>query len=102
MSAPFRAADEVVRLPSTISATIARIAHHHNEIQNLIEDLERAHRGGTDLSGVDNRLGYAFDFASQNARRINAIRTGDIGAVSLADLAFIKRFAPASVRQAAE
>ncbi len=102
MSAPFRAADEVVRLPSTISATIARIAHHHNEIQSLIEDLERAHRSGADLSGVDNRLGLANDFAAQNARRLNALRTGDLGAGSLADLAFIKRFAPASVRQAAE
>ena len=102
MSAPFRAADEVVRLPSTISATIARIAHHHNEIQSLIEDLERAHRSGADLSGVDNRLGYAFDFASQNARRINAIRTGDMEAVSLGNLSFLQRFVPTAARRAAE
>lgn len=102
MSAPFRATDEVVRLPSTISATIARIAHHHNEIQGLIEDLERAHRSGADLAALDNRLGYASDFAAQNGRRLNALRTGSLDAVQIGDLEFLKRFAPASVRQAAE
>lgn len=102
MAAPFRADDEVARLPSTISATIARIAHHHNEIQDLIEDLERAQRSGVDLTSFDNRLGYGSDFAAQNGRRLNALRTGDLDAVQIGNLEFLKRFAPASVRQAAE
>ncbi|MGE7415861.1 hypothetical protein [Methylobacterium tarhaniae] len=103
MSAPFRAADEAARLPSSISATIAAISHHHRAIQDLVEDLERARRGGADLASFDGRLGGAHDFASHLARQLNALRTGDMDAVKLADLEFLKRFAPVgSARLAAE
>ena len=102
MAAPFRASDELVRLPSSISATIASIAHHHRAIQDLIEDLERVRLSGADLSAFEGRIGAASDFAAQNGRQLNALLTGDTGAVKLADLAFLQRYAPAPVRHAAE
>lgn len=102
MAAPFRASDDAVRLPSSIGVTLACIAQHHRAIMDLIEDLERAHRSGASLAEHDGRIGAAHDFASANARHLNALRTGDLDAVRLSDLAFIARFAPASVRQAAE
>jgi hypothetical protein len=103
MSAPFRAADEAARLPSSIRATLAFISHHHRAIQDLVEDLERARRDGATLAQFDDRLGAAHDFASHLARQINGLRTGDMDAVKLADLEFLKRFAPAGpVRLAAD
>lgn len=102
MSAPFRAADEVVRLPSSIGATLASIALHHRAIMDLVEDLERARRSGANLAEHDGRIGAAHDFAAANARQLNALRTGDMDAVKLADIAFLQRYAPAPARQAAE
>ncbi|AWB21209.1 hypothetical protein DA075_10025 [Methylobacterium currus] len=103
MSALFRAADEAARLPSSIRAMIASISPHHRAIQEIIEDLERARRAGADMAQFDDRLGAACEFAAHLSRQLTALRTGDMDAVKLADLDFLKRFAPAGpARLAAE
>lgn len=102
MSAPFRAADEIGSALDIRSA-LSAISYHNSGIMGAIEDIERAAKSGAVLNEVDlGRLGAALDFTTANARKLSALLSGNFEPVLLADLAFIKRFAPASVRQAAE
>ena len=102
MSAPFRASDDI-RPTLDVRSALSAISFHNSSIMGAIEDIERAAKSGAVLTDTDiGRLGAALDFTTSNARKLSAMLSGDFENVLLADLAFIKRFAPASVREAAE